>query len=383
MIYADHNGTSPVLDVVRSHIKQRMDSTLFANPNAIHSLGHKVKQGIEKCRVGIAETLGAHPSQVIFNSGSTEGISQVLYSLLLKPKIEKKIILVSPLEHSAVLNTIIMFQNNWNYEIEYIPVLKNGVVDWSWLQNRLKSFSNIALVAVMAANNETGVIQPFEDINSLCQKHNVPYFCDTTQWIGKAPFHFEKSNLDFAAIAGHKTGSLPGIGVLLVKNPELISPLIIGGGQESNHRGGTQNYLGIESLFLSLNEFKKNQHLLEKLKIKRLEFENKIKKLFPQVQIIGDETDRLAGTTLIGLPGVHGQAVQIELESQDIFVTTSSACSDNEPNTSRVLKSMGAEDRLGRSVVRISFSVHQNMSEYDQVISGLTNAYNKLLKIKT
>jgi cysteine desulfurase len=184
-------------------------------------------------------------------------------------------------------------------------------------------------------------------------------------------------------MSGHKIGALTGAGFVLAKDTTTLEPLIIGGGQERNLRGGTQNYIGNETLAVALDYFQRNQDKLKKLFEKRKEFENKVKEKFPEVVILGENAPRLASSTYIALPGVHGQAVQIELESKDIFVTTSSACSDNEPVTSKVLQSMGVDDHIGRGVVRISLGLCSGPELYDEIADALIATYSKLQQIKS
>jgi cysteine desulfurase len=240
---------------------------------------------------------------------------------------------------------------------------------------------SIALVAVMAANNETGIIQPWQEIANFCDDNNLIFFSDTTQFIGKSEFDFSSSKMDFAVLSGHKIGAITGSGILLSKNPFKLKPLIFGGSQEAGTRGGTQNYIGIETLAVALDAFSQEKINLEKVKGLKLNFEANIKKIFPQVVIIGDDAERLATTTMIAFPGIHGQAVQIELESNNIFVTTSAACSDNEPETSKILKAMEIDDKVGRGVVRISFGTNTNEKSYLTIEKALLNAYQKLKKI--
>jgi cysteine desulfurase len=235
----------------------------------------------------------------------------------------------------------------------------------------------------MAVNNETGVYQPYQKISALCHEEGVEYFCDTTQLIGKGDFHFETSGLDYAVCSGHKLGALTGSGFLIAKDPSKLLPLVFGSTQEKGLRGGTQHYLGIETLAVALNDFNQNKEKLIKLCESKLAFEASIKKDFPEVKIIGDGANRLSGTTLIGYPGIHGQAVQIELESHDIFVTTSAACLDNQPETSKVLKAMGVQDDIGRGVIRISLSYSQGENEYSTIAKVLKAAYTKLGRIKS
>ncbi len=387
MIYADYNGSAPLCHEVRSYLLKRFEKGPFANPNAIHYLGTKTMMGMENARAVCAKVLGADYDQVIFNSGATEGISTVFHSILRKinPKTDaKKIIIISGIEHSAIINNAQYYADEKGFIVKVLPVNAHGEVNVEVLQNWMLDFKgSVAMVSVMAANNETGVIQPYKAISTLCSNFEVPFFCDTTQFIGKAPFNFKESNFDYAVCSGHKIGAMTGTGILLTKNPTTLSPLIIGGGQEKGQRGGTQNYLGNETLAVALSNLERGFENLSALTKKRCQFEADVKKAFPSVVILGEEAPRLATTSYISYPGLHGQAVQIELESQDIFVTTSSACSDNMPVTSKVLKAMGVTDDVGRGVVRISLCFNSPLEYYDQLTEVLTKAYAKLTKVKS
>lgn len=381
MIYADYNGSSQPNPAVKEYLSTRFTEGPFANPNAIHSMGQKINLTIAKCRKLLSEILGCKSNQLIFNSGASEGISNVFFSAL--EQTDKKTIIISSIEHSAVINAAKFYQNK-GFKLEIAPVNQDGVLNLSELKNLLeKNKNDIALVSIMAANNETGVVQPFKEIGELVHQYDGLYFSDTTQYIGKTDFKFNESNIDFAVTSSHKVGGIIGSGAILIKEPTKFLPLIFGGGQESGLRGGTQNYLGIETMAVALNSFNENLHKLNECLERRLNFEKEIKEIYPNVVIVGDGAERLATTTLIAYPGIHGQAVQIELESQDIFVTTSSACSDNEPNTSKVLKAMGIEDNVGRSVVRISLCWGQKPDSYKKIVTALDNAYKKLSQLKS
>lgn len=379
MIYADYNGSAPIAPAVKDYLVNRLQTGSFANPNAIHSLGAKTLFDMEKSRNLCAKLLGADPQQLIFNSGATEGISTVFHSVLLPTK--KKTIIISAIEHSAVINNANFYATE-GFNVKILPVSVDGVIDMTILKKWFIDFKNdLALVSIMAANNETGVIQPYQEVNQLCIANDVPYLCDTTQYIGKTPFNFKESNLDYAVCSGHKLGAMTGTGILLAKNPETIHALVIGGGQENGYRGGTQHYIGNETLGLALATITENFSRIPELSKKRQEFEDKVKQAFPKVVILGEKAPRLATTTYISYPGLHGQAIQIELESQDIFVTTSSACSDNMPITSKVLRAMNVNDDVGRGVIRISIGLSSPLSYYDELFIGLSKAYTKLSKI--
>lgn len=384
MIYADYNGSAPICSDVKEYMINRLEKGPFSNPNAIHHLGQKVLMGMENARFTCSKVLGCKPGQILFNSGSTEGISHIFYSLLCgKLDSGRNVIITSGIEHSAVVKTARHYEEQ-GFEVKVCPTLPNGVVNPEALEVYLnESKDKVALVCIMAANNETGVIQPYKEMAELCHKHDTPIFSDTTQLIGKDEFNFNESGLDYAVLSGHKIGALTGAGLIMAKDLTNLKPFIIGGGQEKNLRGGTQNYLGNETLAVALNSFQENKEKLATLKKKRIEFENKIKSDFPEVVIMGEDAPRLASSTYLSYPGIHGQAVQIELESEDIYVTTSSACSDNEPVTSKVLKAMGVEDNVGRGVVRISLGLSSPIEYYDKVYEALSRAYKKLGKIQS
>jgi len=372
-IYADYNGTSQLKDSVKQYLIKRLDGP-FGNPNAIHSIGNQIKSAYEKCRVHCAEMLGAEAHQVIFNSGSSEGISQVFYSHIARSNCNKRI-LTSKIEHSAIRNACKTL-DGLGFQVDYLDTDSDGKVIIP------KGDEGYCIAALMAANNETGVIQDYEEFAKWCESTNTPYFCDTTQLIGKTKFNFKESNLDFAILSAHKIGALGGCGILLVKKPEKLKPIIFGGGQEYSLRGGTQNYIGVECLTVALQDILKCEKKFQSLELRKNAFEKEIKHAIPEAIVIGEAVKRLPNTTLLSIPGIHGQALQIELESRDIFVTTSSACSDNEPETSAVLKSMGIQDDVGRSVVRISVDCDASEDDYSKISDAIIKAHKTLKKIK-
>lgn len=382
MIYADYNGSAPLCPEVVSFLQERLSTDQYANPNASHFLGQKVLMGMENARATIAKYVGALPKQIILNSGSTEGISQVFFSLLhcRNTSRVKNIVLISSTEHSAVLNCGKFYAEDQGYEVILIPSRESGVVNLDILKELAqKHKGKVAMIAVMAANNETAVIQPIDEIGEICKIADAPFVCDTTQYIGKTEFNFNETPIDFAFLSGHKIGALTGAGAILAKDTGFLKPFIIGGGQENNLRGGTQNYLGFESIAVAIKAFEEKKSKLGELGKQRDEFEEKIKKEFPEVIIMGFDATRLPGTTYISHPKISGKKIQQIFEEDNIYVTTTSACSDNSGAPSKVLKAMGVEDDIAKGAVRISVSLSSPPHMYDTLYKALSSAYESCL----
>jgi len=385
LIYADYNASSPINEKVKFFLQKRINGN-FANPNAIHAFGKSIKSEIESSRETIADLIGSNPEQVIFTSGSTEGISTIFHQFYLKKPFcndKKNCIISSQLEHSAVIKNISSLKAEDLIDEFNVTCLNSGIIDTKHAKDLIERHKNkVGLISLMSVNNEIGTIQPIEELIEIANFHKIPFFADTTQHIGRIPFHFHKSQLDFAVLSGHKLGAPLGIGVLLCRNPEVLSPLILGGNQEMYQRGGTQNFLGIIGLSLALEDhltsstkFHEKWSLLEN---EKMEFEKNLKNYFPDLVIYGDSVNRIANTTCLSFPLIHGQAIQIECESRNIFFTTSSACSDNEPETSKILKAMGINDSLGRGTIRISTGQSYKKGDYDIIFNTLKDVIKKL-----
>ena len=224
---------------------------------------------------------------------------------------------------------------------------------------------------------KTGVIQPFQDAAVLCAENNVPFFSDTTQYIGKKTFHFNQSGLDFAVSSSHKVGALIGSGIILAKNVSQLKPFIMGGGQERGLRAGTPNYLAHETYSIALDDFNQHKDQIDRMEKKRDEFEQMVKTVFPNCLVIGENAPRVPATSLLAFPGKSGKKIQFFLEQKGIMVTTSSACHDGNDQVSHVLKAMGFGADIGHSVIRISLSGANDCSQYEQILDSLTQVVKK------
>jgi len=386
-IYADYNATAPILTSVKDYLLKRLVDGPYANPHATHHLGQMVHKTVENCRKKIAQCFNVSSDQIIFTSGNTESIAIYFHSTIGQEFLQgtnskKKKILCSTIEHSSVINNCLKYKK-MGAEIIWIPVNSQGLVDLEIAQEYIKKHhAELALVCCMTANNETGALQPFRTISQYCREFSIPFLSDTAQSIGKEKIDFVKDGLTFLTISGHKIGAPFGSGLIIVDNPEKLQCLIPGGKQEREIRGGTLNYIGIETLALAIEN---QMSLLEDwitLEKHKLFFENEVLTAIPEAIVISKNTPRLQNTTLLAIPGLHGQAIQIELETHNIFVTTSSACSDNDPRTSQVLQAMKIDDATGRSVVRISTCYDFTKENYTYLAEKIIQSYRKLKQIK-
>ena len=379
-VYLDYNGSAPLAAEVEQYLINRLqEKGPYANPNANHFLGMKCSMAIEKSRNSIAKAFSVKSEKVFFNSGATEGISAVFNHIShVNSKSEKKILIYSDLEHSATINCADYLSEHDNFEVIKLNVLKNGQVDLNHLSQLITEHSeNIKLISVMAANNETGVIQPIKEVSTLCASKNIPFFCDATQILGKSPFSFDNLKIDFLCCSGHKIGALTGVGALILNDPDNFIPLIIGGKQEGGLRGGTQNYIGIETLGVAFDLIENKMSYLSYIESRRNQFEESLQQLFPDVVFFGKDAPRVCNTSYFSIPGISNGDIQVALQMNKIFVTTGSACSDKKDSLSHVLNSMGYEKDIITGAVRLSCAMKETVNCFDYALDVIKEKFHK------
>ncbi|MGB0453313.1 MAG: cysteine desulfurase family protein [Bacteriovoracaceae bacterium] len=382
-LYADFNASAPLCPNVRKMLIERMDTDLFANPSAGHVIGRQIAENIEATRNLIADNVKVHRDHVIFNSGSSEGIANVFFSLFVEEKkpIKKKI-LISTIEHSAIVDNTNFYAKKFNQETKWVNVNQDGLIDLEAFEKSVKnSKDEITLVCIMAANNETGVIQPYKEIGKLCQDHGIPFLCDTTQLVGKVPFDFNDSNIDYAFASGHKFGALLGSGFIMVKDLNAFSSLIKGGGQEHGLRSGTQNYLAIETLGVAISSFDAQFRRIPLMEKARNEFEAGLKADLEDIFIFGENAPRVPTTTYLAQKNSDGQLVRQKLEKVGVYITTSSACSDQGPTGSKVLRAMNIPFEYQMGALRMSLCLSCQPEEYQIILEALKTVLRQKKKV--
>lgn len=371
MIYLDYNATTPIDKEVADAMIPYLYGN-FGNPSSTHELGITAKNAVEHARVQVSELLNCLPEEIIFTSGGSESNNMVIKGVAHTYKNKGNHIITSKIEHPAVLNPC-YYLEKLGYEVSYLPVDEYGVVN-PWDVEKLITDKTI-LVTIMHSNNETGALQPIEEISKICRKHNILFHTDASQSMGKVVVDVKSLGVDFLTIAGHKLYAPKGIGALYIRNGINIEPLIHGAGHEGGKRAGTENIIfdvaigkacEISMLALKSSEIK---HLTQY-------FYNSLKEKFgDKIHLNGHPEKRLPNTLNISFLGYNGHEVLQGLN--ETAASTGSACHSGSTTISPVLKAMGVSDEVGRGAVRFSLGRHTSKEEIDTVLQNL----NKIIVI--
>ncbi len=366
MLYFDHNATTPLSSHAReAWLKAAED--LIGNPSSPHRLGARADKALTDARERHARYLNCEPVEIIWTSGATESNNMVLHHVA--RAFPYGAVLLSSIEHPCVLAAAKFYLPKRH---ELIPVTREGVVDVGWLRDKLGR-SNAALVAVMAANNETGVLQPAAELLALCRESGVPFFCDAAQWFGKIP---AKGLGDCAFISGsaHKFGGPKGVGFLKVPADRAFEPLLLGGQQEEGRRAGTENVPGVVSMVGALEEREQmlaGTSLEERLRW-RTEFERKLLASLPGAEIVGGTASRLWNTVSALMPETdcrHRWVVR--LDRFGCAVSTGSACASGREEPSHVLRAMGYSQEQASRALRFSGGWQTQEADWEALLAGL------------
>ncbi len=366
--YFDHNATTPVWPEVLEAM-QPFWSKLYANPSSLHQAGSAVARELRQARRDVASFLGANDeTEIIFTSGGTESNNAAFRSALWTQKGKKKLV-TTAVEHSSVIKPVRALQEE-GIEVIFVPVTSHGDLDL--VQFKEAMTENTALVSVMMANNETGVIFPIEKIGKEVKSRGILFHIDAVQGVGKIAFSLKSLDIDFLSISAHKFGGPKGIGVLYVKKDTPFRSFIFGGVQERGRRAGTENVPGMIGLAAACRRLQKNfSEESKKMEQARNHFEEKILKKIPGVQINGGPTNRLPNTSNLAFDKVDSEALLILLDQEGIYASSGSACISGAHEPSHVLKAMGLSKERGKSSIRFSFGPENTLQEIDSAVDIL------------
>ena len=368
MIYFDHNATTPLLPAAR---KAWLDAAerFVGNPSSPHRLGARADAALNLAREQLASILGCDALDLVWTSGATESNNMVFHHLA-RSAAKDAAVWVSAVEHPCLLAAA---REYFPGRVRLIPVTRGGVIELSWLPAALKK-SRPSLVAVMAANNETGVLQPWREALEICRAANVPFFCDAAQWLGKLPAR-GLGGCDFVSGCAHKFGGPRGVGFLKCPAKGRLHPLLVGGPQEEGRRAGTENVAGVLSMLVAL-EAREAALPSTKLDKPRATFEKKLAIILPGVEILGASEARLWNTVSALMPEADcRRRWVVKLDKLGFAVSTGSACASGKEEPSHVLAAMGRAPSEAARVLRFSSGRETTAANWSALANALKQVH--------
>ena len=383
LIYLDHAASTPVLQEIINEMLPYLGN-LYGNPSSIHTYGIKSKIAIQIARKRVAMLIGSKPSEIFFTSGGTESDNLALKGLCKNIRNYQNIknhIITSSIEHDAILETCRYLEKD-GFTVTYLKVDKDGIIDKTELKNHLNE--KTALVSIMLANNEIGVIQPIKELSEIVHDFSkmIIFHSDAVQAVGKIPINVKEFDLDSLSLSSHKINGPKGVGALYVREKVNFEPLIQGGGQESTLRSGTENVPGIVGLGkaseISMLNLKVNSQYLYYLR------DHLIRRINEEIcgKILnGSLEHRLPNNVNFTFLGLNGEDLLTKLDEDGILVSTGSACSANRQQESHVLKAIGLNHEEISGSIRITLGIQNTIDDLEKTVIVLKNRITELRKL--
>jgi cysteine desulfurase len=353
--YLDHNATSPLRPAAFDAMVEAL--RIGGNPSAVHRAGRKARGLVDAARRQVATLVGGLPAEIIFTSGGTEANNMALAGS------GRRRVLMSAIEHESVLRAV--------PDAEIVPVDGEGVIDLLALERRLAASNEPALVSVMFANNETGVLQPMADVVRLARKAGALVHCDAVQGAGKVPVDLHGLGIDYLSLAAHKLGGPTGVGALVVRADAPFASNRYGGGQETNRRAGTENLSGIVGFGAAAEAAQGGLHAAPL----RDRLEASLRAIAPDARVYGAAARRLSNTTYVSMPGVNAETQVMALDLAGVCVSAGSACSSGKVHRSAVLAAMGVNDAEAVTAIRISLGWNSQSEDIERLIAAWRDLY--------
>ncbi|BBM51654.1 class V aminotransferase [Leptotrichia trevisanii] len=372
IVYLDNAATTKMSDKVIAEMAKSFSEN-YGNPSSVHSLGQRAKSVVERARHIAAQNLKVETTEIVFTSGGAEGNNLAIRGFLKANNDKGKHIITSKIEHSTVLKTFEQLENE-GYEVSYIGVDENGVVDIEELKQKLRE--DTTLVSIMFVNNETGVVQPIKEIGEILAERNIFFHTDAVQAIGKLKILPKDLKINALTVTAHKFYGPKGVGFVFIDKKYSVEKEIWGGSQERNRRAGTENVHGVLGLGVALEEVYEN---LEEISEKERELQNylekrlksEIGKLGKKIKINGEKVNRIKTTTNVYVEGVDIQMLLVALDLRGICISGGSACMSGSLENSHVLKAMGLNDEELKGSFRISIGKDTTIEDIDYFVENL------------
>ena len=374
-VYLDNNATTPVLPEVFETM-QAYFGERFGNASSIHHHGQETRAAVERARESVAALLGGGASEIVFTSGGTEGDNLAIFGLT-RPG---QHVISSTVEHHAVLNSCRHLEAS-GCEVTYVPVNGQGQVDPDDVRRALRP--NTGLITIMMANNETGVLQPVEEISRIAAEADVYFHTDAVQVAGKVAINVKRIECDLLSISGHKMNAPQGVGALYVRKGTTLRPMLFGGSHERSRRAGTENVPGIVALGkaaeLAREAFSRGD--LEQMSRMRDRLEQTILSQVESTSVNGQGAPRVPNTSSIYFECIEGEALVIALDLKGVAVSTGAACSSGAIEPSHVLTAMGMSPERARGSLRFSLGKQNTPEDVDFALSLLKDSVGRLREL--
>ena len=370
-IYLDHAATTPMSPAAFSAMSEQLQQ--LGNPSSLHTHGRATRKTLEDAREAIAKRIDCLASEVIFTASGTEANNSALKGLFWNGKKNgKNVVVISTIEHHAILDPAHWLHTHEGAEVIEVPVTSEGVVDLEFLRTLVSNRgSEIAVISIMHSNNETGVLQPIDEIVRIAG--DIPVHTDAVQSFTKTPLSYKNSGVTALTISAHKVGGPLGIGALILRRAYEIPALLHGGGQEREIRSGTLNTPSIVAFATAA----KDSYEAEKVCELRDSFIAGIKKLIPDAYVNGEKSPRLPGIVNVTFPGTQSDTLLLLLDAAHVSASTGSACSAGVHEASHVLLAMGHSDESAQSSLRFSFGSTSTQADVDFVLSVLPDVISR------
>jgi cysteine desulfurase len=377
-IYLDNHSTTPVdprvLESMLPYLSERFGNAASRS----HSFGWTADKAVEKARAQVAGLIGANKDEIVFTSGATESDNLAIKGIAEAYRSKGNHIITAVTEHKAVLDSCKRLEK-YGYGVTYLPVKKDGLIDLDALRQAMNDAT--ILVSIMAANNETGVLQPIAEIGKLCREHGVLFHSDAAQAIGKIPLDVVQQNIDLLSISAHKAYGPKGVGALYVRNGVEIAATIDGGGHERGMRSGTLNVPGIVGLGRAC-EICHDEMPNESCRIAGLRnrLHEKIKAGLDEVYVNGSMKQRLPGNLNMSFAGIDGEELMTAID--DVAVSSGAACTSAHIEPSYVLKALGVSDELAQASIRFGIGRFNTDAEVDYVAGKVVHTVQQLRELR-
>jgi cysteine desulfurase len=376
-VYLDNNATTrvaqEVLDAMQPYLHE-----FYGNPSSMHTFGGRLNREVEGAREKVAALIGAQPDEIIFTSCGTESDNAAIMGTLERYP-EKKHFVTTRVEHPAVWN-LCPYLRSKDYQVSELSVDRKGRIDLEELRSVLRD--DTALVSIMYANNETGVIFPIDAIGEIVKGRGIPFHTDAVQAVGKIPLAMGKQPIDMLSISGHKLHAPKGIGVLYLRRGTKFSPLMKGGHQEKGRRGGTENVpyivgLGKASEWALAHLDEENT----RVRAMRDRMEKGLVESIPNTLVNGDTENRLPNTSSLCFEYVEGESILMMLDEIGVCASSGSACTSGSLEPSHVLRAMGVPFTAAHGSIRLSLSIYNQDEEIDHLLKHMPGIIKNLRDI--